>query len=81
VKDVDGALKGCAPSVRYAVRRLVRGLGSAREVELRTHSFTESPRLSLASLCVSVCLCVSLSVPLTYAVLRYAATRLERLQS
>ncbi|CAK9219878.1 unnamed protein product [Sphagnum troendelagicum] len=31
VKDVDGALKGCAPSVRYAVRRLVRGLGSARE--------------------------------------------------
>jgi DNA polymerase phi len=30
-KDNDGLFDGCAPAVQYALRRLVRGLGSSRE--------------------------------------------------
>lgn len=38
-KDNDGLFDGCAPSVKYALRRLVRGLGSSREVRhFRIHS-------------------------------------------
>lgn len=31
-KENDDLLEGCAPGVQYALRRLVRGLGSSREV-------------------------------------------------
>lgn len=31
-ESTEGTLEGCAPSVQYALRRLVRGLGSSREV-------------------------------------------------
>lgn len=31
-KDNDGVFEGCAPAGKYALRRLVRGLGSSREV-------------------------------------------------
>lgn len=31
-ESTEGLLEGCAPSVQYALRRLVRGLGSSREV-------------------------------------------------
>lgn len=37
-KDNDGMLEGCAPAVQYALRRLVRGLGSSREVRVVENS-------------------------------------------
>ena len=31
--EKDDGLENCAPSVRYAIRRLIRGISSSREVE------------------------------------------------
>lgn len=36
--EKDDGLDNCAPSVRYAIRRLIRGISSSREVELLSMS-------------------------------------------
>lgn len=37
--EKDDGLNDCAPSLRYALRRLIRGVSSSREVLLFPHSF------------------------------------------
>jgi DNA polymerase phi len=36
--EKDDGLDNCAPSVRYAIRRLIRGISSSREVEMLSMS-------------------------------------------
>jgi DNA polymerase phi len=40
--EKDDGLDNCAPSVRYAIRRLIRGISSSREVEMFFHEFRTS---------------------------------------
>jgi len=39
--EKDDGLENCAPSVRYAIRRLIRGISSSREVEMLSSSLDE----------------------------------------
>lgn len=48
--EKDDGLENCAPSVRYAVRRLIRGISSSREVEC----FPE-PKTSFQLCNVTIC--------------------------
>ena len=48
--DKDDGLENCAPSVRYAIRRLIRGVSSSREVEMLSLS-PEELSFSLMMLC------------------------------
>jgi len=40
--EKDDGLDNCAPSARYAIRRLIRGISSSREVENAFHEFRTS---------------------------------------
>jgi DNA polymerase phi len=47
--EKDDGLENCAPSVRYAIRRLIRGISSSREVEMLSLSPDELSSMMLWS--------------------------------